>query len=74
MVYKFFYKKSSGWAVKNENISNKESAEKLRKPIIRKYKKIKVHSFFIDNIWGTDLAGMQLLSNFYKEFRFCRHL
>ena len=50
MVYKFFYKKSSGGAVKNENTSNKESAEKLRKPIIRIYEKIKVHSFFIDNV------------------------
>ena len=29
-----------------------------------------VHSLFIDNIWGTDLADMQVISNFNKRFRF----
>ena len=56
MVYKFFDKKTSGGTVKNENISNKELAKELRKPITRKYEKRKLHSPFIDNIWGTDLA------------------
>ena len=37
MVYKLFYKKYSGRTVKNENISNKELAEELDKPIIRKF-------------------------------------
>ena len=45
----------SGKGIKIENILNKESAE-LHKPIIRKFKKRKVHSPFIDNIWGADLA------------------
>ena len=40
--------------IKNEIISNKELAEALHKPIIRNFKKRKVHSTFIDNIWGTD--------------------
>ena len=31
MVYKFFDKKTSGSDIKNENISNKESANELRK-------------------------------------------
>ena len=70
MVYKFFDKKSSGSGIKNENISNKELAEKLHKPIIRKVKEIIVHSSFIDNIWGADLADMQLISKFNKEIRF----
>ena len=39
MVYKFFDKKTSGSVIKNENISNKELAEELDKPIIRKFKK-----------------------------------
>ena len=39
VVYKFFDKKASGGTVKNENISNKELAEELHKPIIRKFKK-----------------------------------
>ena len=39
MVYNFFEKKASGKDIKNENISNKESAEELHKPIIRKFNK-----------------------------------
>ena len=31
---------------------------------------IKVHSSFKDNIWGVDLADIQLLSKFNKGFRF----
>ena len=45
MVCKYFHKKVSGGAGtlenKNENISNKELAEELHKPIIRKFKKRK---------------------------------
>ena len=67
MVYKFFDKKTSGGTVKN--ISNKELAQKLHKPIIRKFNKRKVHSPFIDNIWGADLADMQLISKFNKGHR-----
>ena len=59
MVYKFFYKKTSGSGIKNESISNKQLAEELHKPIIRKFNEKKVHSPFIDNIWGADLADMQ---------------
>ena len=33
-----------------------ELAEELHKPFIRKFKKCKVYSSFIDNIWGNDLA------------------
>ena len=64
MVYKFFDKKTCGGAIKNENMSNIELAEELHKPIIRKSNKRKVHSSFIDNIWGADLADMQLISKF----------
>ena len=45
MVYKFFDKKTSGGAIKNEIISNKELVEQLQKPITRKLKKRKVDSF-----------------------------
>ena len=45
-------------------------AEELHKPIIRKFKKRKVYSGFKDNIWGADLADMQLISKFNKGFRF----
>ena len=50
----FLIKKTSGSGI--ENIPNKELAEELHKPIIRKFNKRKVHSPFIDNIWGADLA------------------
>ena len=52
------------------NKENIHSADELHKPIIRKFKKRKVHSSFRDNIWGVDLADMQLLSKFNKGFRF----
>ena len=69
MIYKFFDKKSqeSGLANNKENI---QLADELHKPIIRKLKKRKVYSSFKDNIWGVDLADMQLLSKFKKRFRF----
>ena len=41
MVYNFFDKKTSGATIKNEIISNKELAEELHKPIIRKFEKEK---------------------------------
>ena len=59
-----------GRTVKNENISNKELAEQLHKPLIKKFKKRKVKSSFIDNIWWADLAGMLLISKFNKGFRY----
>ena len=49
---------------------NEQLAEELHKPIIRKLKKRKVYSTFKDNIWGADLADMQLIRKFNKGFRF----
>ena len=69
LVYKFS-DKSYDSGIKNENISNKELAEELHKPIIRKFNNRKVHSPLIDNIWGEDLGDMQLLSKFNKGFMF----
>ena len=66
MAYKFFDKGTSGGTVKNENISYKELAEELHKPIIKKFKKRKVHSSFIDNMLGAGLADMQLISTCNK--------
>ena len=71
MLHKFFDKKTSGGAIKNDIISNKESAEELHKPIVRKFKKRKVYSPFIDEIWGTDLADMQLIIKFISIFITC---
>ena len=48
MVYKFFDKKSKGSGIANG--PNYQLANKLHKPIIRKFKKRKVYSYFRDNI------------------------
>ena len=50
-------------------MSDQQLAEELHKPIIRKFKKIKVEPSFIDNIWDADLADMQLMSKFNKRVR-----
>ena len=74
MVYKFFHKKSVGCGAKRVNTKitpqNQQLAEELHKPIIRKFQKRKVHAAFKDNIWGADLADMQLLSKHNKGIRF----
>ena len=51
-------------------MSDQQLAEELHKPIIRKFKRRRVHSTFIDNIWGADLEDMQLISKFNNGFRF----
>ena len=74
MVYKFFDKKSSGSGVTHVNTKvtpqNQQLAEELHKPIIKNFEKRKVYSAFKDNIWGADLADMQLLSKYNKGIRF----
>ena len=49
---------------------NQQLADELHKPIIKKFKRRKVYSSFKDNIWGADLADMQLISNCNKGIRF----
>ena len=63
--YLEYLKKLDG--IKNQNISNKELAEELQKPIIRNFEKRKVHSPLIDNNWGADLADMQLINKFNNK-------
>ena len=69
MVYKFFDSKVSGSSAKLI-LENEQLANELHKPIIRKFEKSKVYSTFKDNIWGVDLADMQLLSKYNKELDF----
>ena len=78
MFYNFFDKKSAALtdksasigAIKNENVPDQQLAEELHKPIIRKFEKLKVHSSFIDNIWGANLPDMQLISKYNKRICF----
>ena len=81
MVYKFFDskvaspdKKSVGSGAKRVNTKittqNEQLADELHQPIIRKFKKRKIYPALKDNIWGADLADMQLLSKYNKGIRF----
>ena len=81
MVYKFFDskvaspdKKSVGSGAKHVNTKitpqNEQLADELHQAIIRKFEKRKVHAAFKDNIWGVNLADMQLLSKYNKGIRF----
>ena len=63
-------KNTSGNDIKNKIISYKELAEVLDKPFIKKLKKRKVRSPFIDNVWAVYLADMQLISKFNNGIRF----
>ena len=62
MVCKFFDKKSKGSGITNE--SNYQLVNELHKPIIKKFKKRKVYSSFVD------LADMQSLSKYNKGIKY----
>ena len=76
MVYKFSNKRLASLTDKSVSGSgvniplefNEQFAKELHKQIIRKFKKRKVYSGFKDNIWGADLADIQLISKFDKGF------
>ena len=55
---------------KDRNTLDKQLAEEFHKSIIKIFTKRKVHSTFIDNTWGADLADMKLISKFNKGFRY----
>ena len=69
MVYKFFDKKSAGSGV-NMHANNEKLAEELYKSIIKNFLKRTIYSGFKDNIWGADLADMQLIIKFNKDLDF----
>ena len=49
---------------------NYQLASELPKQIIKKVKRGKVYSSFKDNIWGVDLADIQLLSKYNKRTKY----
>ena len=49
---------------------NQQLAEEVHKSIIRKRERRKEYWYFNNNIWGANLADMQLLSKYNKGFRF----
>ena len=48
---------------------DQQLAEEFHEPIIRKFKKHKVHLSFL-SIWGADLADKQLINKLNKGIRF----
>ena len=71
MIYKSFDKTSASSGVANNEIKqNLQIAKELPKPIIRNFKKRTVYSEFEENIWGADLADIQLIGKLNKGFRF----
>ena len=68
MIYKFFDKKSKGAGIKF--MSSQQVAKELHKLIIRKFEKRRVYSSFKNNIWGDDLADVQLISKYNKGIRY----
>ena len=64
-------RQTSAYAARVAKVSDctQELAEELHKPIIRKFKKQKLWSSFIDNIWFADLVDMQLISKFSEGIR-----
>ena len=68
MVYKFLDKMSKGRGF--TSMPNQQLEKELHEPIIRKFRKRKVYSSVKDNIWGADLADMQLISKDNKGIRY----
>ena len=66
MVYKFFDKKSAVNGVSDKIKQNQQLADELHKLIIKKFKIIRVYSSFRSDVWGADLADMQLISKLNK--------
>ena len=49
---------------------NEQLAEELHKPVIKIFKRRKVHARFKDNIWEADLAEMESLSSKNKNVKY----
>ena len=70
VVYKHFNEKSAthkGTRINSDTVSeNHQLAEKLHKPITRRFKEIEIYSSLKDHILGADLANMQSISKYNK--------
>ena len=72
VVYKFLDKRSStannsGGAVTSGIMPKQQLAEELHKSVVKKFAK-QQYTHFEDNIWGSDLADMQLIRKSNKDF------
>ena len=65
-AHKFFDKKIKSGAIGTSKAGisvNEELSDELHKPVIKKFKRQKVYSRFIGNIWPVDLAETKSLSS-----------
>ena len=69
MLYKFFHKSSSAMRAWSEALAmqNKFAGSCIKNENMSNKE---LHSPFISNIWGADLANMQLICKFNKKCRF----
>ena len=73
LLYAIFGENYGSYMTSSKNkkpVQNVQLANELHKPIIRKFKKRKVYSSYVDEIWAADLADMQLLSKKNKGIRY----
>ena len=68
MVYNFFDKKSAGSGV--GFVLNRQLKNKIHQPILRKFKRGRICSPSKDNIWGVNLADMQLISKYNQRISY----
>lgn len=75
MVYKYFDKKDEQTGTVNI-FEDQQFPDELHEPITRKpvTRRRKVCSFYQDNIWVSDLAGIQLLSKCNKGVIFLLYI
>ena len=72
MVYKFCNERTKGSGINNKGnlLVNLQLAQERHKQIIKNFKRRKVYSSFKDNIWGVDLADIQLIRKYNKGIRY----
>ena len=68
MVYKFLIKRLLVEQINPCKIKNLQM--KFTNQLLENFKKRRVYPSFKDNIWGANLADMQLISKFNKRIRF----
>ena len=68
LIYKFFDKISTGSGMKS--MSDWRLANELHKTIIRKFKSWGVYPSFKHNVWGADLADIELIVKYSKGIRY----
>ena len=67
MIFFLYINLSTGSGVNIPLKFNEQLAKELHKPIIRNLNKRTIYSGFRDNVWGADLADMQLKASLIKD-------